>query len=130
METQTTPSLGELVAELRSIKDRKDGLNAELSGLNKREDEIEYAIMDTLTAAGLAKATTDAGTVSKSTKWRAKYDPEKWADIFKWAAARDRTDLIQRRTSDAKIMELVDAGEALPDGLTVESFEQISFRRS
>lgn len=126
----TPPSLGELVKELREIKDRKDGINAELSGLNKREDEIEYAIMDTLTAAGLAKATTDDGTVSKQTKWRAKYAPEKWADIFKWAAAKDRTDLIQRRTSDAKIMELVDAGEALPDGLTVESYEQIAFRRS
>jgi len=40
------------------------------------------------------------------------------------------TYLIQRRLNDSKVLELVDNGVPLPDGLTIEGYDDLAFRRS
>lgn len=134
MLTDTTPSLSDLLARFRDIKDAKDEVNARLKDLNKREGEMESAILAAMESAGFVKSgdkvSSAAGTATRQTKWRAKYDPEKWPDIVKWCAENNRTDLVQRRLSDTRIMEIVDLGQPLPDGIEPESYTDLSFRRS
>ncbi len=79
---------------------------------------------------GIESAAEDGVSISIKTKWRARYDPDLWADIMKWAATNGVSYILQRRLNDAKIMELVDNGIALPEGLSVESYQDLAFRRS
>lgn len=141
MDTMTTPAdafpshtISDLLAMLRAAKDEKDELNAGLKDANRRESELERAIIARMESQGLTKhgdkVSSAAGTFTRQTKWRAKYTPEKWPAIVAWCAANDRTDLIQRRTADSRIMELVDQGAPLPDGIEPESYTDCLFRRS
>ncbi len=123
-----------LLEAMREIKDEKDRVNQHLKRINEAEEKLERDILDAMTSLGFVEAgdkvSSACGTATRQVKWRAKYEPDKWPEIVKWMAEQGRTDLVQRRLSDAKIMELVDLGQPLPDGLGVESFEQLSFRRA
>lgn len=131
---QTTIDFGVLLASLREIRDQKDAINAQLKKLNEREAEAERAILDAMTAAGLTApgqaVKAACGSATRHVKWRAAYDPERWPQVVEWCCNQGRTDLIQRRLTDAKIMELVDSGTTLPEGMTVQPFEELYFRRS
>lgn len=133
-ETTTTKTLSEWIADLRKIRDGKDQINAALSDLNKLERETEIGLLAAMEAAGLGKpgdkASSADGTAIRQQKWRAKYDPAKWPDFFKWCAEHDRSDLIQRRTSDAKLMEIQDQGQPFPPGVEMEPYTDLLFRRS
>lgn len=122
-------TISELLAQYRKHKDRIDEIAAEEAQIRDMMGIIERSIMDTMKDAGLEKATAAGVTVTRGEKWRAKYDPEKWAGIVKWCAETGRDYLIQRRLTDSRVMELVDNGTALPEGLTVESFPNLAFRR-
>jgi hypothetical protein len=60
---------------------------------------------------------------------RAKYDPEKWPGIVKWAGETGNEHILQRRITDAKVVDLVANGVALPDGLSLEQFVKVSIRK-
>lgn len=132
MEIPTTaavPTLGEMLAKKKTLHDRKDELNAELTAVNKDLDSVDHRIIDALKASEQSKATANGITVSLGTTWRASYAPEMWEGIVKWAVQNDMTYLVQRRLSDSKVMELVDRGIQLPDGLKVEGYANLSHRR-
>lgn len=122
------------IARLRQVRDRKDEANEVLKRINAEEREIENGLLAAMDAAGLNnpgdKVSTSEGTAIRQQKWRAKYEPEKWGDFFRWCAEHDRADLIQRRTSDGKLLELMDEGAAFPPGVTMEAFTDLLFRRS
>lgn len=122
------------IQTLRTIRDRKDELTAQLKDLNEAERDAEKNLLDSMAAAGFSKpgdkVSTEYGTAIRQEKWRAKYDPEKWPEFFKWCAENDRTDLIQRRTADARILELQDKGLPMPPGVELEPYTDLLFRRS
>lgn len=126
------------IAELLGIKSellrQKDEATATLGTINESMDKVDRDIMEAMNSAGMtgdgAKVSDNGLTVTRRTKWRAKYDPEKWPTIFKWAAENGNEYLIHRRLSDAKVMELVDEGIQLPEGLTTEAYPSLDFRRS
>lgn len=134
MSTTTEPTISDLLAALRTVKDRKDAVNETLKQLNEWEQKHELAILAAMEQQGLTKhgdkVSSESGTFVRQTKWRAKYAPEKWPGIMAWCVANDRTDLIQRRTADSRVMELVDKGLPLPDGIEPESYTDCLFRRS
>lgn len=121
------------ISTLRSISDEIDAHNDALKDLGKRWDETERLLMASMDAQGLtesgAKVSTDQGTATRGVKWFVQYEPEKWPTIVAWAVENGRTDFIQRRTSDAKILEAIDSGASLPEGITVGSKEVLNFRR-
>jgi len=125
-----TLSAGEICARHKSLIDAKDELNAKLKAINEQIDASESEAREYLTAQGLDKVSGAGITLYTREKWRAKYDPELWGQLVKWAASSGRTDLIQRRLSDAKVMEYIDSGATVPEGLSVESFIALEFRRS
>jgi len=124
-----TSNIDEALTELRSIVDQSDALNEQLADLSKRKREIENGLIAFSDDSGLTSFATEGLAIAVRAKERAKYDPEKWDDLMKWAAENDKTYVVQRRLSDAKILEMVANGEPLPDGLSIEPYSQVSYRR-
>lgn len=126
-------NLSDLLTEKRRLQDAIDAINRELSEAKRVNDDLERQILDAMTAQGMtedgAKLTAGGITVTRKTKWRAKYEPEKWEAVHKWLVDSGYGYCIHRRMTDSKIMELVDSGVALPDGLGVESYTDLDFRR-
>jgi hypothetical protein len=59
-----------------------------------------------------------------------KVDPERWNDALRWFAEHDLDSLVQRRVTASKLQELFDQGEALPDGVTLETIPDVAHRRT
>jgi len=123
-------SIGDLLAAFRAAHDHKDECDMALKRAREACDLLELKIKIAMDAQGTEKTSAHGVTASIVTKWRAKYAPEKWSDLVKWAVANGYDYLIQRRLTDTKVMELVDRGVELPDGLSVESYKDINFRRT
>jgi len=128
--TETPTTAGELCTRHRTLLDRKDELNAELKQINELLADNEAAVRAMLEREGVDKISGNGITLFTKQKWRARYEPELWASLVEWASKSGRTDLIQRRLSDAKVMEYIDSGAEVPQGLSVEPYTSIEFRRS
>jgi hypothetical protein len=122
-----------LLVKYRDALDHKDEVEAALSAAKRQCEAIEFEIRSALEQTGQwtpgAKVGTDGITCTVCTKWRAKYEPEKWKDIVKWAVETGNEHLIQRRLSDKPVMEIIDTGGTLPEGLSVQPFDELKFRR-
>ncbi len=118
-----------MLTELRSIVDQSDALNDQLSALSERKREIERGLIAFSEDSGLTSFATEGMSITVKEKTRAKYDPERWEELVGWAVANDKTYLIQRRLTDAKVVDMVDNGEPLPEGLSLEPFAQVIYRR-
>lgn len=127
-------TIAELAAEYRRLWDESDALTAKQKDINARMGDIERDIREAMKNAGKVNdgdADTVAGVMRMTIrqKWRAGYEPDKWSDIVRWCVENGYDYLIQRRLSDAKVMDLVDNGISLPDGLQVSPYEDVDFRR-
>lgn len=133
-EATTTDRIADLLDEYKCLLDRKDELNAQVSTVVKSIDDIEHRIRSAMEVAGQTndgdKVSAAGITVTMRQKWRAKYAPEHWSDVVRWAVEQGFDHIVQRRLSDAKVMELVDNGVTLPKGLNVEQYTDLDFRRS
>lgn len=122
-------TLSQLLAELRGVKDRKDQLNAQLSAEKKLEAAVKVAIRRRMAEQGMEKdgeKISGSGiTVILRDKMRAVYDPSRWPEFVKWCTEHDYTHLIQRRITDSRVVELIDAGIALPEFLKVETYPDL-----
>lgn len=127
-------NLDELLQALRNEKDWQDELNGNLAKSKAKADMIEAEIVAKMKEAGLdndgAKVSANGMTVTLRHKFRAAYDPAKWSQVVKWAVDTGHEYIIQRRLSDKPVLELMDNGTPLPDGLSVTSYEDLDFRRS
>jgi hypothetical protein len=130
MEIFDNPTLGDLIRAWKEQKAAVEDLEREAKTARFMLVDIEEEIHSKMQELGIESASEDGVSVSTKTKWRAKYEPELWGEIVKWAANSGLDYVVQRRLNDAKIMELVDNGIALPQGLTVESYNDLAFRRS
>jgi hypothetical protein len=132
METETTAKLdlNPLLTELRSIIDQREQLARQDKELSERRSAIERQLLDFHHSSGLDSLSGGGlGVGFDPTALRAKYEPEQWNNIAQWAVATHNEHIIQRRLSDAKIVELIDSGVELPAGLSVEQYVKISIRR-
>jgi phage shock protein A len=127
--TVAAPNVGETLTRLRAVRDEMEGLNSELSKLESEKSQLEAALMHAHEEQGVDSFKGGGLTVSFAQAFRAKYEPEKWTSIVKWAVETGNEHLIQRRLTDTKVVELVDGGIALPDGLNLEGYTKISVRR-
>lgn len=127
-EVQGKPA--ELLADLRSIIDQREELARQDRELSGRKAYLERKLLAYHETTGIEKITSSGMSVSfNGQAMRARYDPEKWIDIVKWAVDTNNLQIIQRSTSDAKIVDLVVHGTPLPEGLTLENYVKISCRR-
>jgi hypothetical protein len=128
-DTTVAVDLESTLVSLRALRDRKDTLNAELKAIGEQEDACEHALLDWHKATNLQSVKGGGLTVSFKADFHAKYSPELWPEIVKWAVETGNDHIIQRRLGDAKVIELVDNGIALPDGLTLEQYVKLNIRR-
>lgn len=128
--THTTTELAEAY---RAAWDRLDELDAERKEIAGRMADIESAIRARMNADG--KNNDGDGekcgglSITVRHKFRARYEPEKWNDIFAALAASGHSHLVKRQLVDSRVMDLVDSGVPLPDGLSVEPYTDLSIRR-
>lgn len=128
MTTQPA-TIGDMMARYAELRDRRDDLDAEHASVSSEMNDIENAVSRRMKDDGVEKTAAAGFSLSLRQKWRAKYEPDKWAGIVKWAVETGNDHIVQRRLTDAKVMELIDNGVALPDGLGVEAFTGLDVRR-
>lgn len=122
--------IGTTLADLRRVKDQREELGLADAKLAKQEAALKAQLLAFHESTGLLKLADHGLTVSFNPgAMRTCYDPEKWSDIVKWAASTGHDYIVQRRLTDAKVIALVEEGVALPEGLTLESYIDISIRR-
>lgn len=121
----------ELLDEYAELRGQVSDLEAQKRIFSGRMKEIERILVNHAEATGCSKfgngkvsCTIDAEAM------RAAYDPELWPEVVKWAVATGNDHIIQRRLSDAKVLELIDNDVPLPDGLRLEPYTKVSIRRS
>lgn len=123
-----------LLAKYRDRLDALDAANEAVKNARAAVDEVECEIRNELESSGEWQdgcgIKAPGITVNVVQKWRAKYDPALWPKLVAWAGAHDMAHCVQRRLNDKAIMELVDSGTPLPEGLTVEAFLDMTFRRA
>lgn len=122
--------LGECLSELRTMIDLIETIeDGQLRQLKKNREALEAEAANALRYSKQDKATAGGVTASIKQRWAVKYDPERWGEVVQWAVENGRSDLVQRRLNDARIMELVDAGTAIHPALTPQAFERLEVRR-
>ena len=114
----------------RQIRDEIDEVEGRLKILKQELHNQEVKILEHLSENGIDSIKAAGVTFSVKEKFRATYDPELWPRIMDWATGAGYQHIIQRRLSDAKVLELIDAGVALPEGLSIQSYKDLAFRRS
>lgn len=129
-----TRKISDILADYRASLDRVDDAKAALRAAEDARDNAEHELRSAMEAAGLtddgAKVSGAGVTVTWRQKMRAKYDPAKWDTLVRWAVDTNNQHIVQRRLTDKAVLELIDNGVALPDGLSVEAYDDIDFRRS
>ena len=130
METSSNPTLGDLITWWKSQKTSVESHESQAKAARSLLNDIEADILAKMRDAGLESVAQDGVSLTIRKKFRAKYDPEQWESLINWAAQNGMTYLIQRRLNDSKVLELVDNGVPLPDGLTIEGYDDLAFRRS
>jgi hypothetical protein len=123
-----------LAARYRALWDSLDTIEATRKEITTEMNELESEMRDAMRHAGKhndGDADTIAGVarVTWRSKWRAVYEPGLWSSIVKWAVDNNHEYIVQRRLTDAKIMSLIDQGVPLPEGLTVEPYDDLDIRR-
>jgi hypothetical protein len=128
-QTATAP-ITDTLAELRQVIDAREELARQDKELSARKQALEKQLMAFHDATGL-ETCAGAGLTCRfdPSAMRCRYEPERWESIVKWAVETGNVHVIQRRTSDAKVIELVENGTPLPEGLTLESYTNLSVRR-
>ena len=114
----------------RQIRDEIDEVEGRLKVLKQELHTLEVKILEHLSTNGIDSIKAAGVTFTAKERFRAVYDPELWPRIMDWATGAGYSHIIQRRLSDAKVLELVDSGVALPEGLSVQSYKDLAFRRS
>jgi hypothetical protein len=127
---QTKPQIGDLLKSLDQLRSEKDEISYKLRGVQAQLDDVEADILSNLRDSGLARVSSDRLTVSITDKFRATYDPAKWPNIIRELVESGNEHLVQRRLTDAKVVELIESGGPIPDGLSVESYQQLSIRQN
>lgn len=124
-----TTNVTDILSDLRATIDEIEESNAALRVLQERKAELEGSLLRMHETTGLEKLTGGGMSVSFGQKFRARYDPERYAGVLRWAVDTGNEHIIQRRFTDSKVEELVMNGVALPEGLTLEAYAAISTRR-
>lgn len=129
-----TDNIQELLAQYRAATDAIDAIDEVRKVHVETKEQLKRDILARMEAEGMVadgdqvKGGGVTATIQK--KWRARHEPSAWPSILAWATREGYTDLVQKRLTDSKVMDLVDSGVALPDGLNVEPFTDLACRRT
>lgn len=125
---QDDTKVGSLVAEYVQCRKELNNLTETEKTIRARMKTIERDLATEAENQGVEGFKTKLGTVTVKEKLRAAYDPEKWHDIVKWAWDTNNAHIVQRRLTDAKVVELIENDIELPEGLRLDPYTAVSIR--
>jgi hypothetical protein len=126
MEVETVP-LETLTKIYRKIKTRIDELTLEydtqVETLKAQQDEIRFAIKDSMKAQGVTSVKTSFGTVSMFNKTR--YNTQDWDSFKKFILENEVVDLLEKRIAQSNMAKYLEENPGVvPPGLnSVTEFE-------
>lgn len=124
---QLTPC--ELCEHMSEVMQQLDEVNAHVKALKEVKDRIKWALIRIGKDKGLEKFGNDQLTVTIKDKPVVKYDPSEFENILAWLVETHNTQCIQRRFTVAKVTDLACGSEPLPDGLTLDTIDDLSITR-
>ena len=86
-EIPINPTLGDLIRAWKAQKFLLEECEAQSKSARALLADMEMDIQSKMKDLGIESASEDGVSVTTKTKWRAKYEPELWSDIVKWAAS-------------------------------------------
>lgn len=131
MSEQTVP-LDKLAKVYRKIKAQIDTLTQEydtqVEALKAQQDQIKFAMKDTMKALGVSTVRTDFGTVSLVTKTR--YSTQDWDSFKKFILEHEVVDLLEKRIAQTNMANFLEENPGvLPPGLNAMTEYDISVRK-
>ena len=120
----------EVIEDFADVVDQIQEHKGLISILTEQKTKLEFELRKITEETGLDDFKTDRISIKVGDKTVARYDPDKWHDVVKWCLDNDLLDVIQRRMTASKLQSLAEDGVALPDGLWLESIDNVSFRRN
>lgn len=124
--------LDKLAKVYRKIKTQIDTLTQEydtqVEALKAQQDQIKFAMKDTMKALGVSTVRTDFGTVSLVTKTR--YSTQDWDSFKKFILEHEVVDLLEKRIAQTNMANFLEENPGvLPPGLNAMTEYDISVRK-
>lgn len=124
--------LDKLAKVYRKIKTQIDTLTQEydtqVEALKAQQDQIKFAMKDTMKALGVSTVRTDFGTVSLVTKTR--YSTQDWDSFKKFVLEHEVVDLLEKRIAQTNMANFLEENPGvLPPGLNAMTEYDISVRK-
>jgi hypothetical protein len=119
-----------VIEEFADIVDHIQEHRNSITLLTEQKDSLEWELRKIAEETGLDDFKTDRITIKVGEKVVARYEPDKWHEVVKWCLDNDLLDVLQRRLTASKLQSLAEDGVALPDGIWLESIDNVSFRRN
>jgi len=124
--------LDKLAKVYRKIKSQIDTLTQEydtqVEALKAQQDQIKYAMKDTMKTLGVSTVRTEFGTVSLVTKTR--YSTQDWDSFKKFILEHEVVDLLEKRIAQTNMANFLEENPGvLPPGLNAMTEYDISVRK-
>ena len=124
--------LDKLAKVYRKIKSQIDALTQEydtqVEALKAQQDQIKFAMKDTMKTLGVSTVRTDFGTVSLVTKTR--YSTQDWDSFKKFILEHEVVDLLEKRIAQTNMANFLEENPGvLPPGLNATNEYDISVRK-
>lgn len=124
--------LDKLAKVYRKIKSQIDTLTQEydtqVEALKAQQDQIKFAMKDTMKALGVSTVRTEFGTVSLVTKTR--YSTQDWDSFKKFILEHEVVDLLEKRIAQTNMANFLEENPGvLPPGLNAMTEYDISVRK-
>jgi hypothetical protein len=131
MSDEVVP-LDKLAKVYRKIKSQIDTLTQEydtqVEALKAQQDQIKFAMKDTMKALGVSTVRTEFGTVSLVTKTR--YSTQDWDSFKKFILEHEVVDLLEKRIAQTNMANFLEENPGvLPPGLNAMTEYDISVRK-
>lgn len=123
--TTKPPSLGALIDQMWTLRDKKRELEASIKGLDGEIANIESSLLEQMASQGVDKMSGVMATVSISTNTVAQVDD--WGAFWAFIHKKKYDHLLQRRVSDPAYRELLEQGIKVP-GVSPFSKQRLNLR--
>lgn len=124
--------LDKLAKVYRKIKTQIDTLTQEydtqVEALKAQQEQIKFAMKDTMKSLGVSTVRTEFGTVSLVTKTR--YSTQDWDSFKKFILEHEVVDLLEKRIAQTNMANFLEENPGvLPPGLNAMTEYDISVRK-
>lgn len=120
-------NLKELLQEKKRLDHMMNVLNKEMSDLQDQRSQVESEVFKKMQAEGIDKSGIDGLTVNVKSDLSARITD--WDKLYSYINSNNCYNLLHRRINTTAFKELVNSG-TIPDGVEVEAYEKLSFRKS